>query len=368
MKKFIYSFLLIALCGAVFTSCDNDEEDKIICIEPAYIPTGLFVLNEGNYYNGINGSLSYLDYEKGTFTNGLFEAVNKRSLGGTPNDMVEVIGRLYICCTDENRVEIVESNTGKSIAYVEIPQPRHVCNSLSGVYVSSYDGTVYYISFDGKLRAHSQKIGACLEGIATTYGNYVYVCNAYNPDYTYNTNVVKLNAETLEKVADIEVACNPTDIKFDYGTSNFYVLSTGNYADVQSQVQAIGPDDNVTYVCDATLMTVDWGTLYAINSVTDWTTYETKTEYFKEDLRTHERSALISDADAKNIFSPCGIAVDSQHQNLYISSYNPGASGYADYSGNGYIMQFGSDGKFIKKYDAGVGPTTMIPYIVEKWY
>lgn len=358
MKKFICFFLLIALCGTALTSCESEDPEEPV-IDPVLVSQGLFVLNEGNYYNGINGSLSYLDYQSNTIANGLFEAANQRSLGGTPNDMVEALGRLYICCTDENRVEIAEAATGKSVTFVEVPQPRHICTSTFGVYVSSYDGTVYYISYDGKLLGQSRQVGACLEGIAADE-HFVYVCNAYNPDYTYNTNVVKLDAKTLEKVGDITVACNPTDIRFCF--DQLYVLSTGNYADVQSQIQSIGADDKVTYVCDATLMAVDDIDVYAVNSVTDWTTYETKTEYFKINARTGERSAIINDTDAREIFSPCGIAVDFGHQCFYISSYSPGASGYADYSGNGYIMQFGLDGKFIKRFEAGVGPTTMVPF------
>ena len=361
MKKYLYSLLLLIAGSMVFVSCDKEDVEPVIP-DPVYGSTGLFVLNEGNYYSGVNGSLSFLNYSSSTLTDGLFNQANSRSLGGTPNDMVEVNGKLYICCTDENRVEIVDAKTYKSISYVEVTQPREVCASTSSIFVSSYDGTVYSISFDGQLLKQSEKVGACLEGIAAK-GEYVYVCNAYNADYTYNTNIVKLYAETLVKVSDIIVASNPTQI--EVSGSSLYVLSTGNYYDVQSQIQVIDSEDKVKYLCDATHMAIDDSYIYAINSVTDWSTYTTTTEYFKYNTTTGDRKELINDVDAKSIASPCGIAVDQYNNYLYISSYNMGASGYADYSGNGYIMQFTNDGSFVKKYDAGVGPTTMVPFVVQ---
>jgi len=361
MKKYFYSLLLLLAGSVLFTSCSKDDDEPVV-VDPVYTSAGLFVLNEGSYYSGINGSLSFLNYSNSTLTDGLFFAANGRSLGGTPNDMVEVNGKLYICCTDENRVEIVDATTSKSVTYVAVKQPREICAGTSAVYVSSYDGTVYSISFEGELLKQSEKVGACLEGIAAI-DKYVYVCNAYNSDYTYNTNVVKLYAETLAKVDDITVACNPTQI--EVAGSSLYVLSTGNYADVQSQIQVIDSDDKVKYLCDATHMALTDQYLYAINSVTDWSTYTTTTEYFKLNTVTSEKTALLSELNAKEVFSPCGIAVDTYNQLLYISSYSAGASGYADYSGNGYVMQYTLDGNFVKKYEAGVGPTTLVPYVVE---
>lgn len=362
MKKYFYPLLLLLVGSMMFVSCEKDDSGNTPIVDPVYSTTGIFVLNEGNYYNSINGSLSFLDYSSSTLTDGLFNQANGRSLGGTPNDMVEVGGRLFICVTDENRLEIVESKSAKSIGYAEITQPREVCASTDGVYVTSYDGTVTFFTFDGKKLKQSEKIGACLEGITVRNG-YVYVCNAYNADYTYNTNVVKLMEGSLDKVKDITVACNPTQIEFDGGL--MYVLSTGNYADVQAQIQTIDDNDNVKYLCDATMMAVDGNTVYAINSVTDWTTYQTTTEYFKIEGVSGSKSSILSSLDTQEIASPCAIAVDKYNQYIYVSSYSMGASGYADYSGNGYIMQFKYDGNLVKRYDAGVGPTTLVPYIVQ---
>lgn len=364
MKKNLYLFLLLVMSSFVFVSCDQNDPTPVPKppIDPVYKSAGLFVLNEGNMANKINGTLSFLDYKSGKIVDGLFATANQRSLGGTPNDMVEVMGRLYICVTDENRVEVVDAVTMKSLNFATVKQPREICASRNGVYVSSYDGTVSFINFDGKLMKKSEVVGSYLEGIVARDG-YVYVCNAYTPGttYTYHTNIVKLNAETLAKVSDITVGANPT--KIECNGNNMYVLSTGNYADVKGQIQAIDHDDKVSYLCDATMMAVAGDNIYAINSVTDWTTYKTTTEYFRYDVAKKTKMPLINDVDAKKIISPCAIAVDPANKTLYISSYVLGAKGYADYAAKGYIMEYELGGAFKKKYNAGVGPKNMIPFV-----
>ncbi|MCD8282913.1 MAG: hypothetical protein LUC22_06655, partial [Prevotella sp.] len=346
------------IISAFVTASCSDGEDTIESPEQEIELTsaGAYILNEGSYYSGVNGSLSFVDYSSATITNNLFYARNNRSLGGTPNAMVvdPASGELYIACTDENRVEITDSDVN-SIAFVNITQPRELTVYDGYVYVTSYAGTVSKISTSThELTAVSDVIGACLEGIAAR-GGVLYVCNAYNPDYTYNTNVVKLNAASLAVEGEVTVACNPTSIRL-LG-DDLYVLSTGNYFDVQSQIQRIDAADNVSYVCDGTLFDAAGGALYVINSVTDWTTYESVVSYTK--YGTDGSSTAI--VPPVGIDSPCGIAKDERTGKIFISSYVMGAYGYADYAADGYVVVFDEDNPDdYTKYFAGVGPCTIV--------
>ncbi len=364
MKKYLYSFLLLSLSATLFTACSDDDDDDAVTVEAeaggeSDVSThsdGAFVLNEGNYYSSINGSLSYIDFDSSSITNGIFQAKNGRSLGGTPNSMVIDYDNdeMYIACTDENRVEITDDDA-ESITYVTISQPREMVVYGGYVYVTSYNGTVAKISTSThEIVATSETVGACLEGIAARDG-YIYVCNAYNADYTYNTNVVELDASTLEKVSDITVAQNPTAIKAD-GT-DLYVLSTGNYYDVQAQIQKIDSSNNVTYICDGTLFDVYDSKLYVINSVTDWTTYETSTTY----SIYSSASSYTTFEPPYEIASPCAIAVDPCDGDVFISSYVMGSYGYADYTADGYVVVFSTDDTSnYEVYTAGVGPCTIV--------
>lgn len=355
MKKYLFSILLTVFAATTLVSCLNDDDtDKREVVTIDYT-AGAFILNEGNYYNQVNGSLTYLDYSSFGVNNNVFKNANNRSLGGTPNSLAVTAGYMFIATTDDNVVEAIDGNL-KSAGQINIQQPRELAVDSQYVYVSSYDGCVYKVSAkDRQIVTRSEKIGACLEGIALR-GDYVYVCNAYNSDYTYNTNVVKLRASDLQKVADIEVPCNPTTLRVS--GDNLYVLSTGNYADVKSQVSRIDKSDNVTYLCDATLFDVLNDVIVGINSVTDWSTNETKTSYF-----TYSKDGKLAEfKPAVTIPSPCSVAIDPNNGYILIGSYKLNDKGTPDYSAPGHMFLLAgiSPTSQYLRFDVGVGPTNIL--------
>ena len=217
MKKYFYMFACLFAATALTTSCINDDDDP--AVEPVVnIATdGVFILNEGNYYSNIDGSLDYLDYSTDKVTRGLFASANKRSLGNTPNDMLVGNSVLYIATNGENRIEVLNKSTMMSIKTIEIPSPREMTSDGTYVYVTSYDGRVRKIDPEYNIVvAQSAVIGDNLEGI-TYFGGSLYVCNSCKPGetYTYHREVVKLNASTLGNEGTISVGLNPTQIVTD---------------------------------------------------------------------------------------------------------------------------------------------------------
>ena len=311
------------------------------------IPAGVFVINSGSFFSGVNGTLSFLDYSSNTLTDSLFVNVNGRTRGGTPNDIVLYGSKLYIAVTDENRIEIVDAHTLHSLSYIEQKQPRCLVAANGKVYASTYEGTVISVDTASLAKAAtSEVVGSRLEGI-TAMGDYIYVCNAYNPDNSKNTNVVKLNAKSLSKVKDINVTVNPTRITND--GSNLYVQSTGNYEDISPCIQRVSVNnDSIETLCSGTYMAILNNKIYSVNSV-----YGQPSEYLVYDLATGKTSQFI---DGSDIYCPCAIAADPAKGIIYISSYNEGAYGSADYAGRGYIVAYSADGTKLSKYNAGVGP------------
>ena len=197
MKKYLLSIAVLMAATISFTSCDDDD-DCPTCTPPvSIVQNGVYVINEGSYSYQINGTLNFLGYDvaKGTYsmTDSIFEKVNGRSLGGTPNDAIIFSDSLLcIAVTDENRIEFVNTTTKKAYAAVTISQPRELAYERGSnyIYVSSYTGKVYKIDMTTRtIAGESEKVGANLEGIAVV-GNKLYVCNSCNPDWTYNKNVV----------------------------------------------------------------------------------------------------------------------------------------------------------------------------------
>lgn len=358
MKKYLLSIAVLMAATISFTSCDDDDDSKT-CPTPVIPRYGVYVINEGNYSYQINGTLDFLGYDvaKGTYsmTDSIFEKVNGRSLGGTPNDaLIFSDSLLCIAVADENRVEFVNTTTKKASAAVSIDSPRELAyeSGSNYIYVSSYTGKVYKIDMTTRtIAGESEKVGANLEGIAVA-GNKLYVCNSCNPDYTYNKNVVELNANTLAKNQDIEVVDNPVDV-INAGSAIF-ILSMGNYADKPATVQML-KDGQLSTIGNATMMAYDSYNdhLYMINAP-----FGGDKEYKVYNLKNGQTTTFLTNPD---IFSPYSLAVNPVNGDVFITSLtkNPD-TGYADYTADCKLYRYTSAGTLLGTYDCGVNPGTIV--------
>ncbi len=359
MKKYLLSIAVLMAATISFTSCDDDD-DCPTCPPPATIvQNGVYVINEGNYSYQINGTLDFLGYDvaKGTYsmTDSIFEKVNGRSLGGTPNDaLIFSDSLLCIAVADENRVEFVNTLTKKASTAIKIEKPRELAyeSGSNYIYVSSYTGKVYKIDMTTRtIAGESEKVGANLEGIAVA-GNKLYVCNSCNPDYTYNKNVVELNANTLAKNQDIEVVDNPVDV-INAGDAIF-ILSMGNYGDKPATVQML-KDGQLSTIGNATMMAYDAynDQLYMINAP-----FGGDKEYKVYNLKNGQTTTFLTNPD---IFSPYSLAVNPVNGDVFITSStkNPD-TGYADYTADCKLYRYTSAGILLGTYDCGVNPGTIV--------
>lgn len=358
MKKYLLSIAVLMAATISFTSCDDDD-DSATCPTPVIPRYGVYVINEGNYSYQINGTLDFLGYDvaKGTYsmTDSIFEKVNGRSLGGTPNDaLIFSDSLLCIAVADEDRVEFVNTTTKKASAAVSIDSPRELAyeSGSNYLYVSSYTGKVYKIDMTTRtIAGESEKVGANLEGIAVA-GNKLYVCNSCNPDYPYNKNVVELNANTLAKNQDIEVVDNPVDV-INAGSAIF-ILSMGNYADKPATVQML-KDGQLSTIGNATMMAYDAynDQLYMINAP-----FGGDKEYKVYNLKNGQTTTFLTNPD---IFSPYSLAVNPVNGDVFITSStkNPD-TGYADYTADCKLYRYTSAGILLGTYDCGVNPGTIV--------
>ncbi len=358
MKKYLLSIAVLMAATISFTSCDDDD-DSATCPTPVIPRYGVYVINEGNYSYQINGTLDFLGYDvaKGTYsmTDSIFEKVNGRSLGGTPNDaLIFSDSLLCIAVADEDRVEFVNTTTKKASAAVSIDSPRELAyeSGSNYLYVSSYTGKVYKIDMTTRtIAGESEKVGANLEGIAVA-GNKLYVCNSCNPDYTYNKNVVELNANTLAKNQDIEVVDNPVDV-INAGSAIF-ILSMGNYADKPATVQML-KDGQLSTIGNATMMAYNAynDQLYMINAP-----FGGDKEYKVYNLKNGQTTTFLTNPD---IFSPYSLAVNPVNGDVFITSStkNPD-TGYADYTADCKLYRYTSAGILLGTYDCGVNPGTIV--------
>ena len=159
-----------------FTSCTDDDDNGSQFIDVT-VADGVFVVNEGSYFAGINGTLDYLNYGKATMTNNVLADIY--NLGGTPNNAIIVNDVMYIACSDENLVAVIDAkNLIAAKQMIAITAPRELATDGEYLYVTSQAGTVSKVDLATNLIVEaSPVIGDRLEGIAWRDG-YLYVCNS----------------------------------------------------------------------------------------------------------------------------------------------------------------------------------------------
>ncbi|MBR7048711.1 MAG: hypothetical protein IKI16_02515 [Prevotella sp.] len=363
------SLFLSALCAMTviggFTSCTDDDDSPVFI--DVTVADGVFVLNEGSYFAGINGTLDYLDYKTATMSNNILADIY--NLGGTPNNAIIVGDVMYIACSDENRVAVIDAkNLIAAKQMIAITAPRELATDGSYLYVTSQAGCVIKVDLTTNLIVETTPvIGDRLEGIAYRDG-YLYVCNSCkeipDPDsgystWEYHTNLIKLNAETLAKVSDITVAANPNQIISD--GKNLYLASWGDYNQTPATVQQIDENDEVSVIGTGQKIAYDDNKLYIVN--TEYDEYWNEVHTYKVlDLKTN----LTTDfwGDTSLIFSPGTIGVDPVTHDVFITSYNKDDYGYASYTTNGYMIVYSNTNKYFSnaatKYNTGVGPCTLV--------
>lgn len=356
MKKVILSALLASTVIA-FTSCsDNDEAPYV----PVTVSTGVFVLNEGNSYNGINGSLTSFDYTTQAVTQNAYKSVNGVELGGTPNDAIVYGSKLYICSSDESTVFVANNTTLKEQKQIKTLDasgansimPRELLAANGKVYVSTYGQEVLAIDTLSLTVTAHYTCGINAEGMAITAdGKTLYVANSDGYTYKGSISAINLTDGTTKTIENSGIK-NPTRIFVVNG--QVYFLDMGSY---DANWNQIGEglykltDVGSTKLAEASEAKYYGGKFYIYHAP-----YGQTATYTTYDLSTGKESTFIDGAD---IAAPATIGIDPVLGSVIITSYNL-AYGYADYSSDGYAVIYDSMGIKQGQFATGVGPTTVI--------
>ena len=219
MKK-LNSLMMLVLLGFIFLagSCDPKDDPK-----PAgKYENGILITNEGVFMQG-NGSVSFYSFDKDTVANEIFKAENNRPLGDVVQSLARTDDKVLIAVNNSNKVEIVNSGDFKSLATVEIPQPRYIVANGDKAYVSSSKGKVYIIDLSGNVLSDSIDAGSAPEGLIIA-DNKLYVANSgWGAGQT--VSIFKLSDNSLVTELNID-ADNPTQFVTD-NAGKVWVLASG---------------------------------------------------------------------------------------------------------------------------------------------
>ena len=202
------------------------------------------MLNQGNFYNGIEGGLSVIDYETGAAALNVFKAKNNRSLGDTPQCGVAYGSKIYIGTSISNTIEIIDRTSYLSYKQFRLSEnPEHGTSPYSMI---AHDGKVFISMYDGYLARldtltmaidKSVAVGANPDQIAL-YNNKIYVPVSEGMNYpNYGTTACIVDPKSMTVEKTFTVGLNPT--QFFTAGHRLFLLCKGNYEDVASKLYEI---------------------------------------------------------------------------------------------------------------------------------
>lgn len=345
------------LLGALAVAGCSD--DNATPTAPKPVPTGArgaYVLNQGNSATSPDGTLDFIDFADGTYTDKVFYKANGRMLGDTPQDGLVYGGKIYIVAYGSDIVWALDAATHRCVGEVRVNKPESLCADGGYVYVSENDGNVAKIDtldFSVKARVAVGPNPAQL----TSVGGFLYVSvsDGYNflNNYANGLRVAKIDLSTFTKQTDIAVGLNPGPIVAS-ADGTVFVVARGDYYTMAPTVQKISQDGTVENFCPGSHIAIRGTTLYVINNT--FVPAGTPVSFSTYDTRSGELlKAELLPADARPPF-PIDIDVNPADGDIYIGSDPAGDYGYADYTAPGSVFRYTADGTFVGRYAAGVHP------------
>ena len=375
MKKYLLGLAVLLMGTAVMTSCDPAEDDPETYLQ--VYSTGAYVVNSGNMYSKIESSLTAIDYASSTATQNVFKAANGRSLGNTANDGIVYGNKIYLAVDQSNTIEVIDKKTKQSIKQIkttellgnaEGAEPRHIIAGGGNVYFTTYGGYVAAVDTTSFALQKKWQVGNYPEGLVIGNGN-LYVANSNYGAGGGNISCINLYNDNVE-TKNIEGVNNPTSIYYAAGL--LYVLDNQYY---DASYNAYGENSLRTVeFAQGTSQKVADGNYAACVTTGAATTARTSVEK----VRPHffVLNAPYGGTPSVSVFvagitqpqpmtlsempvSPCGIFADPLNGHIFVLSYRLGDSGYADYNGNGYVVEYDSAGQKLHEYETGVGSCAM---------
>lgn len=354
--------LAIGLMAALaFTAC-SDDDGPIFTTDPVEQMSGAYVINQGNYYGGVDGTMDRLTLTAdSTYTQSVFSAANGQSLGSSPQGAVVYGSRIYVPMYAENLVWVMDKTTARIVASIQTNEPEAVCAAEGYVFVSNNDGYVSRIDTLTLAIDSHEAVGPNPAQMCTMGGKvYVSISDGYNygNGYADGCRVAEIDALTGKKVKDIAVGVNPGPIAADTD-GRVFVVCRGNYADIASAVWSIqaGATEG-SELAPASLIAVNGTTLYVVNSVTDWGTNQTVVDFKTYDTTTGNLRADDFLAGQPKAPAPQAININPQNGDIYVCSDRSSA----EYDKPGLLYIYKADGTHLKTFATGIHPMGVVWY------
>ena len=355
-NRLVTKFMIAAVAALPLVSCEKNEEPPIPDSGVDFSINGIYVLNQGNFYKGIEGSFNVLDFSNGTSVLNVFQKTNNRSIGATPQCGTAHGSKIYIGVYESNTIEVIDRNDYKSIKQISCnsslgSQPRSMVAEGGYVYISMFDGYVARLDTVSLEIDASVAVGPNPEIMASKNGK-LYVPNSDGLSMTGTfgkiASIIDMASFTVER--NIEVPQNP--VQFFTSNNGVFLLCNGNYYDENAKIYKVNDDYSVTAIDDATVAEICGDYICYVNDPF----YGSGTpDYKKYNIQTGE----ISDWTIERPEYANTIYYDKVNKNICIYSLKYYGGIWPSYELPGYVAVYDENGKHLNDYAVGTGPACL---------
>ena len=355
MFKHLKFAAIALLAGAAFTACSDDD--------PKPLPTpqageqGAYVINQGNQYGGVAGTVtavSFNPWQAGTAD--AFAAANSQSLGDTPQAPHRYGSRIYIPVYGSNRLWVLDAQTLRIIKAIDTNEPEAVCSGEGYVFVANNDG--YVTRIDTATYAQTRvAVGPNPASLAYADGQvFVSISDGYNyaNGYANGKKVAVVSASQATLLRNVTTGTNPGQIVAT-PTGTLFLVARGNYADEAARIQTFSANDAAARdLCPGQLIALSpkADRLYVIDYTADYasnTSTVSSSAYATATLQPVASWQL----DAAHLPAmPQAIDVNPANGDLYVCS-DDGPNGYASL---GFVLVYNAQGTWQHTLNAGIHP------------
>ena len=346
-------FTVLVATMFLFSGCEKPEPPKPTPVDPTETAaSGVYVLCEG-LMDMNNSTLSFYNFLTNDLDNNYFLTQNGRGLGDTGNDLKAYGSKLYCVVNNSETLEIMDLKTAKSLKQIPLSgkQPRRIAFADGYAYVCCFNGDVVKIDTASMSVTATAQAGSNPDGICTARGK-LYVANSGGLNYpNYGNTVTVFDLASFTAIKEIPVVINPTRMASD-SQGDVYLVSNGNYGSVPMTFQRI---DSQT---DEVAQTFDFAvTNFAIcGDLCYFYHYNYNTQQYTLKVMNVLTEQIVNEqfvTDGTTLHTPYGIAVNPENGDVYLTDAY-------QYTTNGDVYCFGSDGHKKFSFEAGINPSCIV--------
>lgn len=358
MKKIFIAMTLLAGTG-LLSGCFPD--DKGGSGTDILVTSGALVLNEGNLFDGIDGSLTHLD-----FGSTASREISGLDIAGELSDIMIYGGKAYVACPSTYSLLVLDRKSFKPVKTVSTiisegglstDHPNRLTAHGDKVYVSLRSGYVCAIDTLNFAKCATYRVGSYPEGLCIGMKNdlpILYVANSDAGNGDGSISIIDLGTGTVNEFRNDKIRY-PRELAV--AGEDIYLLDRGYFDDDEIQKEAgvykVSGNTVQKAVIDATYMAAVGYTILTVNAPQGGNGIS----YSSYNILSGATGSFYISGDGPAIKSPASIDVDPNTGYVMITSrqLDP-VTGEPSYDLPGFANLYKPSGEFAMTFPVGVEP------------